>query len=159
MRAGSHVTIIALLLTACGQTPTAQRVPSPAATSAPAVEPALVGTWTTTVTKNDLVRVVPDFKPEFLCANAGTFVWTFDAVGSFSIDQTALDGCPTPEQSHIESDWTVAGNVVTFAEGTPDQEQYAWRVDGGQLTFEHQSGSCIPCKAVNTAKPWQRATE
>lgn len=29
-------------------------------------------------------------------------------------------------------------------------------VEGDSLTFKYQSGNCIPCKATNTANPWQR---
>jgi hypothetical protein len=116
----------------------------------------LVGTWTTTVTKDDLLRVVPDFKREYLCDNAGTFVWQFKANGSFTIDQSALEGCKQPASPHIESSWSSEGNLVTFAKGTADQEEYEWSIASDMLTFTYRSGECIPCKATNTANPWKR---
>src|SRR6187397_1504808 len=118
-----HSAILAAMmfaLAACGTSAPAAAPPAPpttaptmAATTAPSAPPpaapaaasdhaqALVGAWTTTITKEDLLRVVPDFKPEFLCDNAGTAVWRFNADGTFSGDQTApLAGCPKPEQTH-----------------------------------------------------------
>lgn len=91
--------VIALLtITACSSQPAA--TPDPTATPAPTEPPlptatpdpklVLVGSWITTVTKEDLVRVRPEFPPEHLCENAGTFGWTFNADGTFTIDQTAL---------------------------------------------------------------------
>ncbi|MGH3457097.1 hypothetical protein [Aeromicrobium sp.] len=91
---------------------------------------------------------------EHLCDNAGRFDWTFDSGGTFEIDQTALPGCPKPEVTHIEDQWSVDGDRVTFAN---EQEVYEWRVAGDELTFTHVSGGCVPCKAINTAKPWTRA--
>jgi hypothetical protein len=114
----------------------------------------LVDSWVSTVTKKDLRRVVPDFPKEHLCDNAGRFEWTFNADGTFAIDQTPLPDCPKPEVTHIEDRWSADGDRVTF---TNEQEVYQWRVEGDRLTFEHVSGGCVPCKAINTAKPWTRA--
>jgi hypothetical protein len=136
------------LLTACGTSGDDSKAPSP---SEPSSE--LVGTWTGSVTKEDLVRVVPDFPKEHLCDNAGRFDWTFNADGTFEIDQTALQGCPEPEVTHIEDRWSVDGNRVTF---TSEQEVYEWSVEGDELTFTHVSGRCVPCKAINTANSWKR---
>jgi hypothetical protein len=116
----------------------------------------LIGSWTSTVTKDDILRVVPDFLQDYLCDNSGTFVWEFKADGTFTGDQTALEECPIPAQTHIEDTWSVEGNLVTFAKGTPDQEIYEWAVESDLLTFKHKSGNCIPCKAINTANPWKR---
>jgi hypothetical protein len=141
-----------LLLASC----TAAAAPAPTATPAPTQ--GLVGSWTSTVTKEDLLRVMPDFHKEALCDNAGTFDWTFNADGTFTADQTALPDCPTPENTHIEDTWSADGNRVAFAKGTPDEEVYEWAVDGDTLTFKHVSGECIPCKAINTANPWKRVS-
>jgi hypothetical protein len=167
MKARHICTIIAMLalFAACGQaqraTPAAPAANTaapapPATTAAPASAQELVGMWTTTVTKEDLLRVVPDFKPEYLCDNAGTFVWRFKADGTFTIDQNALEGCKQPASAHIESSWSSEGNLVTFAKGTADQEVYEWSIASDVLTFKHRSGDCIPCKATNTANPWKR---
>jgi hypothetical protein len=137
----------AVMLAACSSDD-----PKEATTSAkPGAE--LVDTWETTVAKDDLRRVVPDFPREHLCDNAGRFEWTFNADGTFVIDQTQLPDCPTPEVSHIEDKWSADGDRVTF---TSEQEVYQWTVDGDQLTLEHVSGGCVPCKAINTANSWTR---
>jgi hypothetical protein len=157
--------MIALLtITACSSQPAA--TPDPTATLAPTEPPlptatpdsklVLVGSWITTVTKEDLVGVRPEFPPEHLCENAGTFEWTFNADGTFTIDQTALPDCPTPANPHIEDVWLVEGNLFTIAKGTPDQDIYEWSVNGDQLVFVHVSGECPPCEAINTANPWTR---
>ena len=130
------------------------------ASCAPAAAPdqhhALVGTWTSTVTREDVLRVVPDFHQEALCENTGTFTWEFTADGRFTVDQKALPGCPTPAHPHVEDSWSAEGNRLTLAEGQPAQEVYEWAVDGRRLVLEHVSGGCIPCKATNTANPWTR---
>jgi hypothetical protein len=157
--------MIALLtITACSSQPAA--TPDPTATPAPTEPPlptatpdpklVLVGSWITTITKEDLVRVRPEFPPEHLCENAGTFVWTFKANGTFTIDQTALPDCSTLANPHIEDVWSVEGNLFTIAKGTPDQDIYEWSVNGDQLVFVHVSGECPPCEAINTANPWTR---
>ena len=136
------------LLTACG---TSDGDPKASDASEPSSD--LVGTWTGSVSKEDLQRVVPDFPREHLCDNAGRFDWTFKADGTFEIDQTPLPDCPKPEVTHVEDTWSVDGNRVRF---TSEQEVYEWNVDGDELTFTHVSGRCVPCKAINTANPWKR---
>lgn len=144
------------LLTSCtsGAAPAPTATPVPTATSAPTQ--GLVGSWTSTVTKEDILRIVPGFPQADLCDNSGTFVWKFDVAGTFTIDQTALAGCPTPGNTHVEDKWSADGNRVTFAKGTPDEEVYEWSVQGDTLTLKYVSGNCVPCKAVNTANPWKR---
>lgn len=151
-----------LLFAACAPAPT----PAPEATLAPTVPPAptatldprlaLVGSWTTTVSKEDLVRIRPEFPTEFLCDNAGTYVWNFKADGTFTLDQTELPDCPEPAVTHVEDTWSVEGNLFTIAKGTPDQEVYEWSVEDDQLVFVYVSGECPPCEAINTANPWSR---
>ncbi len=166
------VAVVAILLVACqpvhpeasptvtqAETPQATAPAKEVAATAPDSTPAIVGTWTATVTSEDVLRVVPDFKREFLCDNTGTFVWQFKADGTFTIDQSVAEGCPTPEVTHIDSTWENEGNIVAFAKGTPDEENYAWSVDDDTLTFTYQSGNCIACKATNTANPWKRVEE
>jgi hypothetical protein len=116
----------------------------------------VVGTWTSTVTKEDVLRVMPDFHQEALCDNTGTFVWQFNADGTFTVDQTALSECPVPANTHIEDSWSIEGNQITFAKGTPFEEVYEWTVEGNTLVLKHISGECIPCQATNTANPWTR---
>lgn len=159
-----HLLILVALVvvTACASTatpeptapPTLTEPPVPTATLDPKL--ALVGSWTSTVSKEDLVRVRPEFPEEFLCENAGTFVWKFNADGTFTIDQTALPDCPTPANPHIEDTWSIDGNLFTIAGGTPNQEVYEWSMEGNQLVLKYVSGECPPCEAINTANPWIR---
>lgn len=131
-----------------------------AASCTPATTPdpkqALVGTWTATVTKEDLLRVMPDFHQEALCENSGTFVWQFNENGTFTVDQTALPECAVPANTHIEDTWSIDGNQITFAKGTPFEEIYEWTVEDNTLVLNHVAGECAPCKATNTANPWTR---
>ena len=140
-----------------GLQPTATANLQPTAIADP--KQALVGSWTTTVTKEDILRVVPGFEKQYLCDNSGTFVWKFNADGTFTIDQTALADCPLDASAvpHVEDKWTLEGSLLTLAKGTPDQEIYEISIGGGQLTFvKAKSSDCIPCMAVNTANPWKR---
>lgn len=145
--------MISLTLTACAPAAPATPLATPTA-----VDPkqAIVGSWTSTVTKEDILRVMPGFEQHALCDNTGTFVWKFSADGTFTIDQTALPDCPKPANTHVEDKWSADGNVVTLASGTPDQEIYEITINGDQLTFKAKSSDCPPCIAVNTANPWKR---
>lgn len=148
----------AILLASCSSAsatvPT--NTPTPAPTATPDPKQALLGFWTSTVTKEDVLRVVPDFLMEYLCENIGTFTWKFNADGTYVLDQTALSGCPAPVKPHIEDKWSIDGNLLTLAKDTADQEVYEWAVNGDNLTFKHISGECVPCQAINTANPWKR---
>jgi predicted small lipoprotein YifL len=139
----------------------AATMPSAVPTAAPAAASdhaqALLGAWTATVTKEDLLRVVPDYKREHLCENSGIFVWTFNADGTFSGDQpAALEGCPKPEQPHLEGTWSTQGNLITLGKGSPEEMVYEWTVKDDMLSFTYRSGGCIPCRATDTANPWKR---
>jgi hypothetical protein len=157
----SHLMVVMLLvvalLAACAPaaTPAATSTPVPP-TATPDPNEALVGTWTSTVTKEDLLRVDPYAPAEHICENTGTFVWKFNGDGTFAIDQTALEECPSPNQPHIEDTWSLDGNLLTFAKGTPNQEVYAIAIDGDHLTFKVEFSECPPCMAINTANPWTR---
>ena len=150
-----HLVFVMLLvvasLAACSPAATPANTPVP-----PDPKQALIGNWTSTVTKEDLLRVDPEIPTEFLCENAGTFVWKFNADGTFAVDQTALAGCPAPRNPHIEDTWSMEGNLITFASGTPNQEVYEISINGDQLTFKVASSECPPCIAVNTSNPWTR---
>jgi len=155
----AHILLLCmiLILASCAPAATTEptKTPEPP-TATPDPKQALVGSWTSTVTKEDLLRVVPDFPQEYLCDNAGTFVWKFNADGTFTIDQTALPDCPTPANTHIEDTWSIDGNLFTIAKGTANQEIYEWIVEADTLVFVHKFGECVPCMAINTANPWNR---
>ena len=80
------------------------------------------------------------------------------ADGTFSSDQAApLGGCPKPEQTHIESTWSIQGNLITIGKGGPEEMLYEWAVKDDRLTFTYRSGTCDPCRAGDTANPWKRS--
>jgi hypothetical protein len=158
----SILLLFPLLFAACAPAATpalvatlAPTVPHPPTTT-PDPKQALIGSWTTTVSKEDLVRVRPEFPQEFLCDNAGTFVWQFNTDGTFVIDQTLLPDCTLVGSAHIEDTWSIEGNLFTIAKGTPDQEIYEFAINGDRLTFKVVSSECPPCIAINTANPWTR---
>jgi hypothetical protein len=142
-----------LVVTACAPAATPESTATPAPTDP---KLASVSSWTTTVSKEDLVRIRPEFPQEFLCDNAGTYVWKFNADGTFTIDQTLLPGCTLVGSAHIEDTWSIEGNLFTIAKGTPDQEVYEISINGDQLTFKVVASECPPCIAINTANPWTR---
>ncbi len=150
-----------MLLTACSSQAAVQPTAAPVLQPTVTVDPkqALIGSWTSTITKEDILRVTPGFEKQYLCDNSGTFVWKFNADGTFTIDQTALPDCPLDASAvpHVEDKWALEGNLLTLAKGTPDQEIYEISIGGGQLTFvKAKSSDCIPCIAVNTANPWKQ---
>ena len=150
--------MISLTLAACAPATPPATLP-PAASTAAEPKQVILGSWTTTVTKKDILRVMPGFEEKYLCDNSGTFVWKFNADGTFTIDQTALPDCPLDASAvpHVEDKWTLEGNLLTLAKGTPDQEIYQISIGGSQLTFvKAKSSDCVPCIAVNTANPWKR---
>ena len=119
-------------------------------------EPGIVGTWTSTVTKEDVLRVMPDFHQEALCDNSGIFVMTFNADGTFTVDQTPLSECQGQTSWHLESKWSATGNLINMDKDTPDEGVYEFDINGDRLTLKAQSSNCPPCIAVNTANPWTR---
>lgn len=130
---------------------------APQAVTTPDIKPSLPGTWTSTVTKEDILRVEPGFDQQYLCDNAGTFVWKFNEDGTFTVDQTAVAAdCPPASNTHFEDKWSVDGNKLTLASGTPDQEIYEFSISNDQLTLKAKESQCIPCIAINTANPWTR---
>ena len=144
------VVVSLLLLTSCSSKAT----PDP--------KQALIGTWTSTVTKEDILRILPDFEKKSLCDVTGTIVWKFNTNGRYIIDQTPLSDCPAIafENSHQESTWSVDGNEITLSQGDPDhQEIYEFTVNTDHLIFiKAKSSKCIRCIAVFTANPWVRVT-
>src|SRR5687767_15048231 len=90
---GAVLFLLPLVLIGC----TSGSVPTPTATLVPTSTPVpaqgLIGDWSSTVTKEDLLRVMPDFHRNSLCENSGAFIWRFKPDGTFTVDQTALTGC------------------------------------------------------------------
>ena len=118
--------------------------------------PALVGTWTSTVAIKDLLRVIPDLPEQFLCGNAGIFVWSFQPDGRWTIDQTLPADCASIGPSHVEATWFMDGNRVAFEKGALYEQVYEVAMEGDQLNFKVVSSNCPPCIAVFTANPWTR---
>ena len=118
--------------------------------------PALVGTWTSAVTTEDLLRVIPDLPEQYLCGNAGIFVWSFQPDGMWAMDQTLLSDCASISPPHIQATWFMDGNLVAFEKGTLYEQIYEVSMEGNQLTFQVVSSSCPPCIAIFTANPWTR---
>lgn len=141
------ISLVMILLTGCA---------SPA-NATPDLKQSLIGTWTSTVTKEDILRVEPGFDQQYLCDNAGTFVWKFNDDGTFTVDQTAVVAdCPPAANTHFEDKWSVENNLLTLASGTPDQEIYEFSITNDQLTLKAKESQCIPCIAINTANPWKQ---
>lgn len=142
------ISLLIILLTGC----------APQTKATPEVKQSLTGKWTSTVTKEDILRVEPGFDQQYMCDNTGTFFWTFKEDGSFIVQQTASAAdCPASSNTQFEDKWSVEENLLTLAPGTPNQEIYEFSITNDQLTLKAKSSSCIPCIAINTANPWMRA--
>ncbi len=133
---------VAFALGACTGTPAAT---SGAATAVPTsagsdpVDSAIVGAWTTSVTKGDFESAgLTD--PGLQNENSGTFTWTFAADGTWTQVQESLDGSPI-NSPIFRGTYTVDGAslvaVTEFPEPYRDSGlHYTFAVDGTSATFD-----------------------
>lgn len=122
----------------------------------------LVGTWQTTVTKDDLKGGgISD--PGLLNENAGRFTRTFLADGTWTSAQESLDGS-TIHNPVWRGAYTVAGDEVRLQIDFPSEyqgeaERYRWVVDGTELRVTMLEPTDDPlARLINESHPWTRTT-
>jgi hypothetical protein len=119
----------------------------------------LLGSWTTTITKDDL-RAGGVTEEGLLIENSGIFTWAFEADGTWRSVQAGLDGSPlmTPVFSGyftVEDDVLVA--VTEFPEQYRDEGlHYAFEVSGDTVTFDLLDPPDPMLPAVVESHPWAR---
>jgi hypothetical protein len=166
-RAGSpSVALVAalaatILVTACGS-PAGSMSPSPAGAShdpAPADFP-LIGTWTTTITRDDL-RAAGVTAEGLLNENSGFFTWALEADGTWRLVMVSLVGAPVMNPV-FSGYYTVAGDVLVAVTEFPDIYrdeglQYAFELDGDAVTFDNPDAPDVMWRVIIEAHPWTRA--
>jgi len=131
LRAGILASFLAALA-ACGGSPST----SATASAVAGLPTDLIGTWTTTVTKDDL-RAKGLTDTHVLNENSGTFTWTLAADGTWSSVQESLDNSPVFNPI-ARGTWTgVPGTMIlttTFPPEIADRGiTMTWRIEDGKL--------------------------
>ena len=142
---GAGILVATLLLAGCGSAGAAQGQQAAAATAAPVTESvqipeALLGTW----------------KADVIGTSASSGTWTLRITAD---DMELLNPIATSEDEYFSiNPKTITDTALTLWE-EPDCEaaEYGWSVDGGSLTFEVVTDTCIDRPAVLTTTAWQRA--
>ena len=134
--------VLAISVAGCG-TPAPSNPPATtgAGASTPAV-PAdfpLIGTWVTSVTKDDLAAAgIAD--PRAQNENSGRFTWTFNADGTWTQVQESLDGSPI-NSPVFRGTYAISGSELVATTQFPEQYadsglRYTWELDGDAVTFD-----------------------
>jgi hypothetical protein len=121
-------------ITACTASPTAS--PSPSALAGLPAE--VIGTWTTTITKDDL-RSKGFTDEHVLDENSGRLTWTFAADGTWTFVQASLDNSPVFNPI-AKGTWTGGPGTMTVTQTFPTQfadqgVHWTWRVEDGKLVL------------------------
>ena len=122
----------------------------------------LVGTWQTTLTKDDLKGGgISD--PGLLNENAGRFTRTFLADGTWTSAQESLDGSSI-HNPVWRGPYTVEGDEIRLQIDFPSEyqgetERYRWVIDGNELRMTMLEPSDDPlARLINERHPWTRTT-
>jgi hypothetical protein len=150
--------VLACLVGGCG--PLAAGDPATASTGgSSAAGSSLVGTWVSTVTRDDL-RAAGITADGLLDENSGRFTWTFAADGTWTQRQEAVDGAAI-NAPVFEGTYELEGS--TFVQRTTFPAQYAgdrlvfeWRLDGDELSLDLTNPDDPILPAVMEAHPWTR---
>ena len=149
--------VAALIVGACGG-------PAPAT---PPTDPtpresgphALVGSWTTTITKSDL-EAAGLTEPGLLNENSGRFTWTFLPDGTWTSVQESLDGSPIVSPVYRG---TYTASAATFVATTEFPEQYrdsglpyTWLLDGDELRLFVLDPPDAVMPVIVETHPWTR---
>jgi hypothetical protein len=153
--------LTATILVAACASPAASTSPSPAGAShdpAPVGHP-LIGTWTTTITPDDL-KAGGITDEGGLAENSGTFTWTFEADGTWRQVQTGLDGATL--LNPVFSGWyTLDDDLLVMVTEFPEQYKddglrYEYVVTGDSVTFDLLNPPDPMLPVVVEAHPWAR---
>jgi hypothetical protein len=120
----------------------------------------LLGTWETTITKDDL-RAAGVTDPGLLNENAGRFTATYAADGTWSTAQVSLDGSPVFNPV-FRGTWTATADTLEIHVAFPepyagDVTTYGWTRDGNELRLTLIGPEDPIGKVITEAHPWGRA--
>lgn len=151
---GVLVGCLSTLATPVAEVQTATDTPAQAAATPTRPRQPPDGTYTTTITAEELTSL--SGQGILACENAGTFTLTVTG-DRWSISQAAAPGCSVQDPS-ITGSWAFAGEQVTFhadqSLGCPQTYTYQWRLEGTALRFTAVEDSCPPRVAIQSTHPW-----
>jgi len=159
----SGAVLIMGFLVGCGGTAPTPAAEPPTATSAPEQAVATPtaplqppdGTYTTTITEEEVGQSVPE---QYVCENAGTFTLTVSG-DHWSLSQVAAPGCTVADPENSGS-WEFSGNQVTFHAdqgfGCSQAFTYEWSFEGTELRFTTVEDTCPPRVVYLSTHPWVR---
>ena len=153
------IVILAIFVAACAS-PTA----SPSLGSGASHDPApadfpLIGSWTTTITRDDLTAggVTED---GLLNENSGVFTWVFEADGTWRNVQASLDGSPVMHPV-FSGYYTVEDGVLVAVTEFPEEYRddglrYTFEVNGNSVAFEVTNPPDPMLPIIVESHPWTR---
>lgn len=166
MRAPATLGIaLTLFVAACAQTSTATDEPggsSRGSVAAPSGFP-LVGSWTSTITSEDL-KAAGFTDPGAVQENTGRFTWTFEADGTWRQTQVSLTDAPVLNPV-FSGTFSVADAVLIVSTAFPEQYRdeglhYTWQIAAdGSVSFRLQDPPDPMLPAIVEAHPWQPTRE
>jgi len=124
-----------------------------------AAESAVVGTWQSTITKDDL-RSAGISDPGLLNENAGRFTRSFLADGTWAMAQESLDASPIHNPAG-RGTYTVEGNELRLKIEFPTDlqgviERYRWSLDGKELRLTMLEPDDQLARIGAETHPWTR---
>lgn len=127
---------------------------APAPSSTNTESQSLKGTYTATITKEDLTK--HGVGGHDVCENAGTFTLTFNP-GVWGIHQVGLPDCTVAAPTG-SGRWKSSGDQIEFTDNDPQgcavNSTYKWHFDTAGLVFERLTDSCAARYYILTSHPW-----
>jgi hypothetical protein len=120
----------------------------------------LLGAWTVDITRADVAAGgITD--PGTQNENAGRFVWTFSADGTWTQVQQSLDGAPV-NNPVFQGTFTIVGDQLVMITEFPEQYRddglhYTWAVEGDEARFDLLDPPDPVLPLIVETHPWKRA--
>ncbi len=132
---------------------------SPALTGSGPIAAELVGSWTSTVTREDFTtKGITDVHAQN--ENSGIFVWTFTDTGTWSSVQTSLDGAPIVNPV-FRGTWTAVPGALTITTAFPAEYadngvRFTWQIEDGKLSLHVLDPPDPLMPIIVETHPWVR---
>lgn len=159
LRLGGLLLVVATAGCATGGTGSPGAATSGATAGSPGPGQALHGTWTTSITKEELAAAgVAD--PGLQIENSGRFLWTFGSDGTWTAVQQSIAGAPlnTPV---FRGTYLVDGASLAMTTAFPEQYRdeglhYTWVIEGADLKLDLLDPPDPMLPVIVETHPWTR---
>jgi hypothetical protein len=134
---------LGLLVAGCGGERATPAAPSSSAQPRPPAGFPLLGSWATTITRDDL-RAAGLTDPGVLNENSGRFTWTFEADGTWHVLQVSLDDAPVLNPV-FSGTFLVEDHAILVVTAFPEQYRdagirYTWMLEpSGGVRFHMET--------------------